>query len=231
MSPEAQDQNQTAWETESGLIDDVDGYIANPHFGVKEEYMQAVIASGSDVIGTMLLIDLVDEAGEIIGSQGWSIGTGWEVAEDGMSISHPKRKNVVHSSMYGQLQNIVVKELGVPMDKYGVPTDAKSWNGLGFHWMLKPHTTVGGKEVNSLMPTQFLGIKGEAPPTTIPVVKAPPATVTAAETEAVKLVAESGTVKEFQLKAMRISAIVNDDALMAKCLDDGPEGFYATNKA
>jgi len=132
--------------------------------------------------------------------------------------------------MYGQLQNIVVKELGVPMDKYGIPTDAMSWDGLGFHWMLKPHLTVAKKEVNSLMPTQFLGVKGTDTPAGKPAPKVPAAAESDAEKEAAKLVVASASVKEFQLKAMRVPAVVNDDALMAKCLDDGPDGFYATHK-
>lgn len=230
MEPEKVAENESAWETESGLIDDVDGYIANPHFGTKEEYALAVSAMGGQAVGLMFLIDLHDENGEFIGSQGWSIGTGWEVSDDDLSISHPKRKNVVHSSMYGQLQNIVVKELGVPMDKYGVPTDAKSWDGLGFHWMLKPHLTVAKKEVNSLMPTQFLGAKGTDTPAGKPAPKTPAVAESDAEKEAAKLVVASASVKEFQLKAMRVPAVVNDDALMAKCLDDGPDGFYATHK-
>lgn len=221
-------EKQSAWETESGLIDDVDAWIANPHFGFKEEYAQAVLQTSGEGGGAMFIIDLEDDEGNTIGSQGWSIGTGWEISEDNLSISHAKRKNVVHSSMYGQLINIVTKELGVDMDDYGMPTEAMSWDGLGFHWMLKPHTTVSGKEVMGLMPTQSLGKKGgESVPAPK---KAAPAKVSSAEQEALKLVAGSSTAKEFQMKAMRVPAIVNDDKLMARCLDDGPEGFFATNK-
>jgi len=233
------------WETESGLIDDVDAWIANPHFGVKEEYSQAVIdSSGGEQRGVMLLFDLADENGEIIGNQGYSIGTGWEVSEDGLSISHAKRQNVVTGTLYGQLQNRVVKELGIDMAQYGLPTEATSWDGLGFHWMQVPHATVGGQEKTGLMPTEFISKIGEeTPPVAVPaaVPAARPAarratrpaaavTVSAGEQAALDLVAETGTVKEFILKAVKVPEIAGDDALMARCLDDSATGFYATNK-
>jgi len=222
------EEQKSAWETESGLIDDVDAWIANPHFGFKEEYAQAVMQTSGEQGGAMFIVDLEDEDGNVIGSQGWSIGTGWEISDDGLSISHPKRSNVVHSTLYGQLQNIVTKELGLKMDDYGLPTEASSWNGLGFHWMQKEHVTVSGKKVNGLMPTHFLGEKGK---TSKPAPKkATPSKASGAEAEALKIVAGSSSVKEFQMKAMRVPAIVNDEKLMAKCLDDGPDGFYATHK-
>jgi len=239
-----EEAKQSAWETESGLVDDIDGYITNPRFGTKEEYASVVMQEGEidGVKGLMFLVDLMDDKGEIIASQGWSVGTGWTPNEDGSEITHPKRNNVVHNTLYGQLQNIVVKELGVQMDNYGVPTIAGSWDKLGFHWMLKEHDTVAGKKGKGLMPTQFLGKLGEgtkkAATKAAPAVKkAAPAVkqkaepaVSDAEKEALKLVAISRNVKEFQLRAMKLPAIVNNDALMAKCLDDGPDGFYAQNK-
>jgi hypothetical protein len=129
-------EKQSAWVLESGLIDDVDAWITNPHFGTKDEYAEAVVAGGSNTAPLMFIVDLADENGDIIASQGWSIGTGWEVSDDGKEIEHPKRKNVVHSTMYGMLQHRVVEDLGVEMDKYGLPTNADSWDGLGFHWNL-----------------------------------------------------------------------------------------------
>jgi len=245
-------QERGPWETESGLIDDVDGQIANPHFGIKEEYSNVVAeTTGGESKGAMFLVDLVDPAtGEIIGNQGWSIGTGWEISEDGLTISHAKRKNVVTNTLYGQLQNQVVKKLGVDMAQYGLPTEAMSWDGLTFHWNQVAHATVGGQDKTGLMPTGFLGKAGEevaeaeaeaapAPaPAKAPVAKAPLAKaaakpagkVSAAEQKAVDLVAQCGTVKEFILKAMKIPEIVADDALMAKCLDDSPAGFFKSHK-
>lgn len=223
------EEKKSAWVLESGLVDDVDAWIANPKFGTKEEYAEAVVAGGSNTAPLMFLVDLVDENGEIIANQGWSIGSGWEVSEDGKTITHPKRQNVVHSTMYGALQYKVVQDIGVDMDKYGKPTDADSWDGLGFHWNLTPHKTVSGKEVSSLMPTIFLGKAGASGSKPAPK-KSEPSEQSEAMKKALELVAESNNAKEFQLKAMKVPAIVADDTLMSQCLDDGPEGFYAQNK-
>ena len=238
------------WETESGLIDDVDAWITNPHFGIKEEYSQVVVeTTGGEQKGVMILFPLADENGEIIGEQGYSIGTGWEISEDGLSITHAKRKNVVTNTLYGQLQNRVVKELGVDMSQYGLPTEALSWDGLGFHWMQIPHATVGGQEKTGLMPTEFLSRIGEeateaavappapaARPAARPVARAAPAraaparAASAGEEAAIKLVAETGTVKEFILRAVKVAEIAGDDGLMARCLDDSATGFFKQNK-
>lgn len=231
-----QDVN-AAWEVESGLIDDVDGWIANPRFGFKEEYAQAVVATGAVASGAMFLVDILDEKGEIQGSQGYSIGTGWEISDDGRYISHPKRKNVVGSSLYGQLQTKVVKDLGLDMGKRGDPTDAMSWDKLGFHWNLAPHTTVSGEEKFSLMPSTLLekaspeAVPGSAPAATTPAAAAPAAGTVNAKVEALKLVATSANAKEFIMKAVKVPAIVADDAFMVECTDDGDAGFYAQNKA
>lgn len=229
-TPNVEDVN-AAWETESGLIDDVDGYIVNAKFGVREEYAQAVLETSGAPGGLMILFDIADENGEVMGNQGYSVGTGWTPSDDGLSISHVKRSNVVTNTMYGQLQKQVVKELKVDMGKFGKPTEATCWNGLGFHWMQKPHLTVSGKEATGLMPTLFLGKKDivAGAPATPSGPAAAPVTGAAAEAAA-KIVAECGTVKEFQLKIVKVPEVVADDALMAQCLDDGPEGFFATNK-
>jgi len=219
------EESKSAWETETGLPNDVDGYIVNPHFGEKDEYAAAVKATGA-AAAIMFLFDLVDEKGEPIGSQGYSIGTGWEVAEDGKSISHPKRKNVVGTTMYGQLQIRVVKELKVNMDKYGLPTKADSWAGLGFHWMLEEHPTVGGDKRQGIMPTEFLGEKDVSKVTVTPVA-APTGEL---ETALADLAKGAENIKAFQVAAVKIPGVAADDALMAGVLDDGADGFFARHK-
>ncbi len=250
MTTKAEEQERGPWETESGLIDDVDAWIKNAHFGIKEEYSQVVVeTTGGENKGAMILFDLVDENGELLGQQGYSIGTGWEISEDGMTISHPKRKNVVTGTLYGQLQNRVVKELGVDMSEFGLPTEASSWENLGFHWMQQAHKTVGGQDKSGLMPTAFLNKFGEgtevaeeeeqakAPVKAAPVAKAPAAKApagagkqNAGEASAIELVKQCGTVKEFILKALKVPEIAQDDALMAKCVDDSASGFYKSHK-
>ncbi len=239
------------WDTESGLIDDVDAVIVNAHFGVKEEYSQVVVAtSGGEQKGAMILFDLKDPSTqEVIGQQGYSIGTGWEISEDGFDITHAKRKNVVTGTLYGQLQNIVVKDLGVDMTPRGLPTHAPVWEGLLFHWNLKSHATVGGTDKQGLMPSLYIGVEGEAeaPAPAAPVAPAPAArpavaparpaaarrpakAVSAGEQAAIDLVASSADAKSFTMKAVKVNAISSDDALMSQVLDDSAAGFFATHK-
>lgn len=220
------EQKAAAWETETGLPNDIDAWITNPRFGQKDEYAQVVQATGGE--GLMFLIDLVDANGELQGNQGYSIGTGWIVADDGLSISHPKRHNVVGGTLYGQLQNRVLKELKVLMGDYGLPTEAKSWNGLGFHWLQQPHTTVAGPDKPGLMPVEFLGKKEGG--TVTPKPAAAPAGVTSDLEVKLKDLAQANTVKDFQKAALKLPAVVANDDLMASVLDEGPTGFWATHQ-
>ncbi len=220
-------KEQGSWDTETGLPNDIDAWIANARFGLKDEYAQVVQASGGE--GLMFLVDLIDAAGELVGSQGFSIGTGWIVSEDGRSISHPKRRNVVTNTMYGQLQNRVRKDLGIKMEERGLPTEAKCWDGLGFHWMQEEHDTVSGDKRTSLVPVLVLAEKkaGAAP------AAAPAAAVVGITAELdlqLKELAQSNDVKAFQLAAMKVAAVVANDNLMASVLDEGTGGFWATHQ-
>jgi len=220
-------QEATTWDTETGLPNDIDAWIANARFGLKDEYAQVVQASGGE--GLMLLFDLIDAAGELVGSQGYSIGTGWIPSDDGKSISHPKRKNVVTNTMYGQLQNRVRKDLGIKMEERGLPTDARCWDGLGFHWMQQEHDTVSGEKRTGIMPVMVLAErKPGAAPAAAPA--APVAGVDPALELELKTLAQSNDVKAFQLAAMKVAAVVANDSLMASVLDESPAGFWATHQ-
>lgn len=233
------DEINAAWETESGLIDDVDAIIRNARFGTKDEYAQAVVLSSEGAAtGLMFLVDLVNDEGEELSQQGWSVGSGWTVSEDGKSISHPKRENVVNSSLYGQLQTVVIKELQVPMGSYGNPLKAESWDGLKFHWMLKGHATVGGEEKQGLMPTEFFGkveaaegaAPAEAPKTAAgKATKAAPAE-SEARKQALMLVGAADDNDEFVKLVVKNAKIAGDDGLMAEIMDDSENGFFAKNK-
>jgi len=228
------EEEKGAWDLESGLPNDVDAYMKNCRFGTKDEYKLAVTATGpgegEGVAGLQFITDLYDENGELIGSQGWSVGSGWIPSDDGRSMHHPTRKNVVSSSRYGQLQSRVMKDLEVDMYQHGMPTEAASWDGLGFHWLLEEHETIRGKEPKpGLMPVIFLGKKaeGKAPAPT----KEAPGKAESGEMIKLKTIAEvSPDIKTFQKAALRIEAVATNDEMMAHVLDDSAEGFYEQNK-
>lgn len=205
------------WATETGLINDADVWMQNCKFGFKEEY-----GAVAGVDSPMFIAEFINEEGEVVASQGYSVGSGWIVADDGSSISHPARKNVVGSSVYGQLINRVIKDLKVNMAKYGKPTEAKSWNGLGFHIIQEEHKTVSGDIKTSPMPTEFLGEK---------VYKAgvaqAPAPVSDIEKKLTTLASMS--LEDFQRQALKLKEVTSDDDLMALVLDSSSEGFWATH--
>ncbi len=223
MSPKEGSQ----WQTETGLPNDVDAWISKPRFGFKEEYQTAVQVTDKEAKGLMFLVDLVDEKGELIGQQGWSVGSGWVESEDGEVITHPNRANVVGSSLYGQLQKRVTDELAVDMDERGKPTEAKSWAGLGFHWMLEEHATVAGPMKQGLMPVTFLDAKGVAASTKAAPAKAAPATDLE---KRLGTLAQENSLKDFQKAALKIEGVAADDDLMAAILDDGADGFFAKHQ-
>lgn len=218
---------KSPWELESGLINDVDGWITNARFGKNDKYTEAVTVTDDNTVGTQLMFDLIDENGELLGSVGYSVGTGWIVSDDGSEMSNPKRRNVVKGTRYGDFQEKVIKDLKVPMGDYGVPTKAGTWNGLGFHWNQEKKKTVAGKEVDVLMPTLFKGKKEG--------LAAKQATKTSSvdvsETLKAQLIelAQSNDQKSFQLKVMRIPEATGNEKLMAHILDDSNAGFWSLN--
>ena len=232
-------QEKDAWALESGLPNDVDGWMFNSRFGTKDEYAQAVMAGGETegVPGLMFITDLFNNDGEMIGSQGWSVGSGWIPSDDGKSMRHPTRANVVDTSRYGQLQKRVMVGLKVDMNQYGKPTMASSWDGLGFHWLLEEHSTIEGKDPKrGLMPGLFLNRK-ESSGAKVPATAAPGA-AKAEATEGTQeltgrlkqLASVSPNASVFQKAALKMEAVTQNDDLMAQVLDEGPNGFYQQNK-
>lgn len=226
------------WETTTGLLDDADAYIANPRFGapLRDEYTE-VIEAGQVSQVVHFLVDFVSAEGELVGSQGYSTGSGWIVSDDGNEISHPARAKIVMSSVYGQLIDTVVKVLSVPMKEYGTPLAAKSWEGLGFHWKQVPHKTLKeGETRNAPMPTEFLGKLDLAAvakaPTVARVTKAAAAVAAAPSGMESKLtvLARNMDFAKFQDAALKIPEVAASDELLAQVLDDSETGFWATHR-
>jgi hypothetical protein len=239
-------EERDPWELESGLPNDIDAYMWNCRFGIKDKYVQAVTVGGGEeegVAGLMFIADFYNEKGESLGtdqvvSQGFSVGSGWIPSEDGKSIHHPSRMNVVDNTRYGQLQKRVIKELGVNMKQYGVPINASVWDGMGFHWMMEEHATIKGKEPKrGLMPTIFLGRKlakdapvqatGAASAAGVVKVEAP-AEVLAKLKNLASVVPD---IQTFQRLALKEPGVVGNDELMGHVLDVSPAGYFAQNRS
>ena len=243
------------WDVSSGMIDDVDAYLANSHFGVQTEY--AAIA-GADQL--CFIGDLVNPENEIIGKVVFSVGAGWKTADGGASIYHDARQNVVKSSRYGEFLMTVVQKLGVDMSQYGESAlVASSFDNLGFHWNLQKMKTVGGDEKDVLMPTSFLGVLTEepaeeaTPAVAAAAVKAPVAKAPAAAKPALKAAAKPAGKKPgltidpnldaqlsamakamdlgaFQKAALKLGGVTDNPPLLSSILSEGDNSYYNTHK-
>jgi hypothetical protein len=218
---------KSPWELESGLPNDVDGWIAKTTFGKNENYMKALTVTDDDTQGTQIMFTLVDENGEEIGVVSYSVGTGWAAAEDGSSMANSKRKNVVRGSRFGDFQERVLKGLKAPVTERGGPTEAKTWNGLGFHWNQEKKTSVGGKVNDVLMPTVYLGIKDNV---AIAVPSAAGEKIDELLEAKLNNLAQTMSIKPFQLAVMKIAEAAANDKLMSNVLEDGPTGYWAMHQ-
>ena len=217
------------WELESGLPNDIDGYMVNCRFGMNDEYMSAVSKSDDATTGTQFIFDLVDAEGNELGSVGYSVGSGWTAADDGLSITHDKRAKVIRGTRYGDLQERVLVQMKVDMRGRGAPVDAKIWEGFGAHWMQEDKKSVSGKVNKVLYPVSFLGFKeGIVKKSGAP--EAAPVEVD--ELLLAKLVnlAQTRKSKEFQMAVMKMPEAVGNEGLMSQVLNDGPDGFRATHQ-
>ena len=239
------------WDVASGFVDDIDGYLYNARFGVQEEYGAV---AGPDQL--CFLADLLNAEGEAEGHVVFSVGSGWKTADQGASIYHDVKQNVVKTSRYGEFVLTVVQKLGVDMNQYGENAlIAASWEGLGFHWNLQKMKTVGGEDKDVLFPTKFLGKAGEveAEPTPVeePVAQPPvkpvakpvakpiarpapgkkPAPVVEPKLDAqLSAMAKSMALEAFQKAALKMAAVTDNPPLMASILSEEPTGYYYSHR-
>jgi hypothetical protein len=222
-------EQHDAWELESGLPNDIDAWMVNCRFGKNDEYMSAVAKSDDTTMGTQFMFDLVDAEGIEVGKVGYSVGTGWVVSEDGKSISHDKRRNVVRGTRYGDLQEKVLVTMKVDMRGQGKPTDAGTWEGMGFHWMQEDKKSVSGKVNKVLYPSIFINrnldihAKSGAPES---------AALEVDPLLLAKLVnlAQTRKAKEFQMAVMKMPEATGNEILMSQILNDGPDSFWSKNQ-
>jgi len=254
--------NQEEWETISGLIDKQNGWMVGCRFGFKDEYAQAVAkalsvpgAQSSSSEGLMFLVDYADDEGIVVASQGYSVGGGWIVSEDGLSISHATRSNIIRTSIYGQLIDTVVKGLKVDMKKYGSALRADTWERLGFYVEQKEHKTVGGQIKTSPMPVKFLGempnelyakylknlatapsaivgpgvagARSAVGPGQIAAAKSSQASIPADIEMKLSALAKVLELKAFMDKALSLPGVAENDLVLSQVLDSTPQGFWA----
>ena len=219
------EQVKDSWDLDSGLPDDFDFHITGATFGYRQEYMDGEVP---------LLIWEGESPDEDIESIIWPCGQGWEVVKGGAEVEHPKRNRFVKTSMMGKLISRVVNELGVDMRSRGPATRAEVWKGLGFH-MKREEIEYGsgiledrGGKTTHLMPVAMLEKATRTKTKAGAGVEDTKAEKPSSEITMKKLaaLAKSKSREEWQKHAMDMPEVVNDDALLARVLDDSEEGLY-----
>lgn len=270
MSPDNIEKDP--WETGSGMVDDVDGTMTECFFGTDERY-------NADAV--LFCSTLVDAAGEPITTLKYSVGEGWETNADGSEIMHPTKTQINQSSRFGYFIDRIAKPntekapkdsrlvsppgkekglgIGNVIRPRGTPFQAKTFEGLTFHWDLHKGATLGKDEKNEviykdvLYPTRYIGVQGAQPtaaaPTratgraAAPAPAAAPAQTTAGPTNGeiaipgnmrtkLQLLALQNDQKAFTkavVKDKEITALSED--VLGHLLDTSAEGFHAKANA
>lgn len=243
------------WETISGLIDKQNAYMVGCRFGYRDEYTKVIaqaVGGQQSGEGLLFLTDWADEEGNVVASQGYSVGGGWILSEDGLAISHPTRSYLVKTSVYGQFIDQVVKKLKIDMKPYGSPMRADTWERLGFYVEQLEHKTLeAGKTKSAAMPMKFIGVmsnelyakylKNRAEGTQAQSAGAPVGAThvaAAAQTKVgipadldMKLSALANLPqKTFLDKALIMNEVATNDVILSIVLDTGPQGYWATHQ-
>jgi len=249
MSPEV----LGPWDTSRGMVDDIDAFIQNARFGINDQYAQKMheaVEDGTTPDQLCFLAELVNPEGELLSSLVFSLGKDWFTQDNGASIQHETRKNVVTNSRYGVFVDTVVKQLLVDMNQYGPDAlHASSWEGLGFHWNIVKMTTVSGKEKDVLMPQKFLGKLAGTPAPAAQVAKPAARVAQPVKAQPAKAAVKAALIVDpaldaklavmvanmdmatFQGAALRDKAVLANQALLASILNESADGYYNMHRA
>lgn len=220
--------NYGTWGTETGLLDDYDFVIEHAQFATDARYND----------GATLLLQLegtaTTEDGETI--EGHTVmvpcGSGWESRDGGATAVHPAGKTKFNrSSFLGKIVDRCIKDFGIAdvLMPRGEPTQAKTWEGLAFHFQRETisfGSGVGDKERE--MPSAFLGADGQVKATTAAGSNGGGAAANPAVIEAkIKALAKAAANYTAFVDAVieQYPEVVDDDALMARVVDDA--GIWA----
>jgi len=144
--------NESAWELSDGLPGDFDAKIADCQFTFNARYN-----SGQSVVCQLVLESSDPEVGEetIL----YSMGEGWEPGNKGQEARWVKdgKQKINKNSALGKFITAATNAAGDAIRTRGMPWEAKTWQGLEFHWDRETYTDLGGKERSRLLPTRLVG--------------------------------------------------------------------------
>jgi hypothetical protein len=166
---------QDAWKLDSGLRESMDLLIHASYFSQHADYQG----------GIPYLIFFIgeDENGDPVELR-MPVGSDWSSADGGKTISHPTKRNIIKSSIYGHFIEHALAIEDAPQGmklrdilfSRGTPMQAGIWQDLKIH--LDLFEIKFGRSldpVNRLMPTRFLGLitEGASPSQPAPVTQSP----------------------------------------------------------
>jgi hypothetical protein len=236
------------FETPSGFADDFDFYIESAEFSTRDNYMNGQVP--------LLIWHGHSPDAEDVTEVSFPVSQGWEIRERGARVEHDRRKTFVRNSIMGHLIRRVVDDLNVEKQypdfvEKGDPKRANIWVGFGFHLKrekirypnLRRDDATEGMETERLMPTSIIQY-----PTVAKAAKSAntqtqqtqqtqqdrqqeeqsaPAGSSVLRAKLIILARQSATREAFQLAALDMPNLAEDQDLMNEVLNDGPQGFYA----
>jgi len=234
-----------AFKTDSGRINDYVITVTDAYFEVVPGYRD-----GTDWF--LHWVGTTDsESQPIMDREGyhpsWKLGDGWTSVDGGKTVSHPTKENFHAQSAAGELIDTLIaitSEDGEakfdpdPLAGDDVdPIHAGWYVGMKFMMGESEHTfNIDGSDQISVrpMPTEYLGMAdpAESPAPAAAAPAASPNGVSKATLAKLKALAKKSDDHEtFEVGALDLDGVVEDEALLDQIVDAGPAGFYATARA
>jgi hypothetical protein len=222
------------WGTDSGLVTDYEGVIADAFFQLNSE-------SQFGDPQTQLRLKFATTDDKVV-EERWNCGPDWVSNDGGETVTHPGGKKkfnqnaqagkFVKAAMEAMLQELTIDDLKAR----GAPTTAKTWLGLRF--FMEATTSSGknrttGEDWSSTKnyPTKFMGMgeetSGEVGVGTVALIPSDPLErLTGDNVAKVTLLAKTLPFGEWLDKVMEVEGVLGNDELVALLPDES--GLYTT---
>jgi hypothetical protein len=208
----------------TGLPDDFSGTITEAYFAADTGFTQD--GSAVTVLQLSVATGLPDNPVETLKV---SCGSGWEIEDQGGRVVRvgTEKQQFNQSSNMGILIAHAIKAGALDtMRSRGVPQEAKTWEGLTFHWnRLTLPGRDGTESKPKLLPTKFLGVNGGTS-TPAPAAAADSAVSPLILAKLKKAARDSASYDEFMVAGFEIEGIDDNQAAIDLITS---EAFYSEN--
>lgn len=222
------------WSTdfEVGLVDDFDFTVERSYFATDQKY--------NNGNSTLLQWEGRTDNLDLPETHVWfTVGKGWFSSDGGKTVQHESgkpfglkgegRKYYNGSSKIAKLIRRCVEDFGIgdELAKRGDPNVAAVWEGFVFHMQYEQIDFGSGIDAKpSLFPSRFVGVAGAR---TVQVAQTNGNGNAAAKARVVALAKATDSYETFQVQAVEIPGVLEDDELLNSVLN--PTGIYAQARA